>query len=60
MVSTVRKSQARIPAAWWRRNWLHVGLRLGAGPKPALRSTAAIVAAETLTPSLRSSPRIRM
>ncbi len=60
MVSTVRKSHASIPAAWWRRNSLHVGPRLGAGAKPERRSTVAIVVAETLTPSLSSSPRIRM
>src|SRR6266511_4165131 len=58
--TTVRKSQARIPAACWRRNWPHVGPRLGAGPRPARRSTVAIVVAETLTPSLSISPRIRM
>ncbi len=32
-VSTVRKSQAMIPEAWWRRNSLHVGPRRGAGPR---------------------------
>jgi hypothetical protein len=60
IVSTVRKSQARIPAAWERRNSLHVGLPLGAGPRPELRSTVAIVVAETLMSTFRSSPRIRM
>jgi hypothetical protein len=60
IVSTVRKSHARIPAACCRRNALHVGPRLGAGPRPARRSTVATVVAETFTPSLNSSPRIPM
>jgi hypothetical protein len=60
IVSTVRKWQARIPAASERRNSLHEGPRLGAGPRPELRSTVAIVVAETLMPSFRSSSRIRM
>jgi hypothetical protein len=46
MVSTVRKSHAKIPAAWWWRNSLHVGPRLGAGPSPARLSTVAIVVAD--------------
>src|SRR5436309_2623518 len=34
IVSTVRESQARVPAAWARRNWVQVGpLRRGAGPR---------------------------
>jgi len=46
--------------AWARRNSPHVGpIRRGAGPRPPRRSTFAIVVAEILIPSLRSSPLIR-
>jgi hypothetical protein len=41
-LSTVKKSQARIPAACWRRNACHVvGARRGAGSGPWRRSVAA-------------------
>jgi hypothetical protein len=58
-VSTVKKSNARIPRAWARRNSLQVGpARRGAGPRPFPRSSVRILVAETLMPSLASSPRI--
>ena len=45
--------------AWSLRNCVQVGpIRRGAGPRPLLRSTVAMVVAETSTPSFRSSPRI--
>jgi hypothetical protein len=57
----VKKSSARIPWAWARRNSLQVGPpRRGAGPSPARRSSVRILVADTLMPSLASSPRIRM
>jgi hypothetical protein len=34
--------------------------RRGAGPRPDLRNTVAIVVAETLIPSFSSSPSMRM
>jgi hypothetical protein len=60
-VSTVKKSQARIPAACWRRNARHVLLpaRRGAGSRPWRRSVTLIAVAETDTPSRNSSPLIR-
>jgi hypothetical protein len=61
-VSTVRKSQARMPAAWRRRNDRHVvavAARRGAGWRPLARSTLAMVLAETRQPSRSSSPRMR-
>jgi len=61
IVSTVKKSKARIPFACDLRNSLHVGPdRRGAGPSPFARSRVRILVAETLMPSLASSPRIRM
>jgi hypothetical protein len=45
MVSTVRKSQATIAAAWWRRNdrqVVDVAARRGAGWRPLARRTLAI------------------
>jgi hypothetical protein len=49
----------KMARAWARRNSRHVGpIRRGAGPRPWRRSTFAIVVAETLTPSLMSSPLI--
>jgi hypothetical protein len=58
-VSTVKKSQAMIPAAWVRRNSDHVGpARRGAGPRPALLTSVLMVVAPTAIPSLRSSPWI--
>jgi hypothetical protein len=59
-VSTVKKSTARIPRAWLRRNPLQVGpARRGAGPNPFRRRSVRIAVAETLIPSLASSPLIR-
>jgi hypothetical protein len=59
-VSTVKKSAARIPVAWWRKNSAHVGaLRRGAGPRPSRRRSVRIAVAETVIPSLASSPLIR-
>jgi hypothetical protein len=47
--------------AWSRRNSDQLGpIRRGAGPRPALRNTVAIVVAETLIPSPFSSPWMRM
>jgi hypothetical protein len=46
--------------AWARRNSDQLGpIRRGAGPRPELRNTVAIVVAETLIPSFGSSPWIR-
>jgi hypothetical protein len=61
-VSTVRKSQARMPAACWRRNDRQVGdaaARRGAGWRPLARRTLAMELAETRRPSRSSSPRMR-
>jgi hypothetical protein len=59
VVSTVKKSTAKIPWAWVRRNSLHDGpLRRGAGPRPCRRRTVRIAVADTRTPSFSSSPRI--
>jgi hypothetical protein len=52
MVSTVRKSHARIPAAWDRRNSLHVGPRRGAGPSPRRRRSVAMVGGRDPDPQL--------
>jgi hypothetical protein len=50
-----------MPYAWARRNTDQLGpLRRGAGPRPDLHSTVAIVVAETLMPSFSGSPSIRM
>ena len=60
MVSTVKKSVARIPRAWLRRNSAQVGPpRRGAGPSPCRRRSVRIAEAETRMPSLASSPLIR-
>jgi hypothetical protein len=46
--------------AWARRNSGQLGpIRRGAGPRPELRNTVAIVVAETLIPSFSISPSIR-
>src|SRR6266536_1585583 len=51
IVSTVKKSQATIPAAWALRNCVHVGPeRRGAGPKPCRRSNVLIVLAAPTLP----------
>src|SRR6266545_1398106 len=50
--STVKKSNARMPRAWARRNSLHDGLlRRGAGPRPSRRRTVRIAVADTRIPS---------
>lgn len=50
----------RIPCAWLRRHSPQVGPdRRGAGPSPLRRKSVRIAIAETLIPSLTSSPRIR-
>jgi hypothetical protein len=60
MVSTVKKSQATIPAACWRRNARHdVAVRRGAGSSRWRRSVVRIAVAETCTPSRSSSPWMR-
>ena len=61
-VSTVRKSQARMPAAWRRRNDRHVvdpAARYGAGWRPLARRTLAMELAETRQPRCSSSPQMR-
>jgi hypothetical protein len=60
MVSTVRKSQARIDSPCWRRKLRQLcRSRCGAGGMPASASTLRTSVAETLMPSLRNSPTIR-
>src|SRR5207245_2319519 len=57
----VKKSIARAPLACARRNSVHVGPeRCGAGPIRLWRRIVRIAVAETRTPSLESSPLIRM
>src|SRR5712671_3722435 len=59
-VSTVKKSHARTPAAWERRNWVQLEpLRLGAGPRPWRRRMLRTEVADTFVPSLAHSPQIR-
>jgi hypothetical protein len=59
-VSTVKKSQATIPAASWRRNALQdLAARRGAGFSPWRRSVVRITVAERRTPSWSSSPWMR-
>ena len=61
-VSTVRKSQAWMLAAWRRRNDRHVvdlAARRGAGWRPLARRTLAMELAEIRQPSRSSSPRMR-
>ena len=56
-----RSSLPSRPYAWARRNSDQLGpRRRGAGPRPDLRNTVAIVVAETLIPSFSSSPSMRM
>jgi hypothetical protein len=58
---TVRKSQASIPAACARRNAVHRRpLRRGAGPRRCRRRIRRTDVADTLTPTLRHSPTIRI
>jgi hypothetical protein len=60
IVSTVKKSQATIPAACRRRNTCHeVAARLGARSSRWQRSVVRIADADTCTPSRSSSPLIR-
>jgi len=59
-VSTVKKSQAMIPAACWRRNDRQlVGGHLGAGSRPWAHRILRIELADTRQPSRNSSPWIR-
>jgi hypothetical protein len=59
-VSTLKKSQARMPVVCWRRNDRQlVAARRGAGSRPWARSTRRIELADTRTPSRSSSPWIR-
>jgi hypothetical protein len=54
IVSTVRKSQASVPAACMRRNSVQLGPpRRGAGPRRCDRRMVRTDVADTLTPSLR-------
>ena len=58
--SAERRSLASKLCAWARRNSDQLGpIRRGAGPRPALRNTVAIVFAETPIPSPFSSPWMR-
>ncbi|WP_323178695.1 hypothetical protein [Streptomyces sp. NBC_01381] len=58
-VSTWKKSTARIPEAWLRRNCAQVGPeRRGAGSIPALFRIAQTVEAPTGRPARASSPAI--
>jgi hypothetical protein len=58
--STVKKSQAMIPAACWRRNDRQLlEARRGAGSRPWAHSTLRIELADTRQPSRNSSPWIR-
>jgi hypothetical protein len=59
MVSTVKKSQATIPAACWRRNARQVVGRRGAGSSPWRRSVVRIAVAQTRIPRRSSSPLMR-
>ena len=60
MVSTVKKSQATIPAACWRRNARHVVVvGRGAGSSAWRRRVVRMAVAETRTPSRSSSPWMR-
>jgi hypothetical protein len=60
MVSTVKKSQARMPAACRRRNDRQVvEARRGAGSTPWARSTRRMELAEIWQPRRSSSPQIR-
>jgi hypothetical protein len=59
-VSTVKKSHARMPAAWRCRNDLQVvGARRGAGWMQWPRSTLLMELADTRQPRRSNSPRIR-
>jgi hypothetical protein len=59
-VSTVKKSQATIPAACWRRKARHdVAVRRGAGSIRWRCSVVRIAVAETRVPSRSSSPWMR-
>jgi hypothetical protein len=59
-VSTVKKSQATIPAACWRRTDRKVvSTRRGEGSNPCRRSIVRMVVAETLMPRCWSSPLMR-
>jgi hypothetical protein len=56
-VSTVKKSQATIPAAWVRRNVVHESdARFGAGLIPAVLRIAHTVDPPIVMPSRASSP----
>jgi hypothetical protein len=60
-VSTVKKSQASVVAACWRRNDRQVVCaRCGAGGRPSRANTFRTAVAEMLIPRLRSSPTIRL
>jgi hypothetical protein len=59
-VSTVKKAQARMAAACWRRNDRPlVEARRGAGSRPWARNTRLIELADTRTPRCNSSPWMR-
>ena len=59
-LSTVRKSQATMLAAWVRRNSRQLGPDpRGAGPSPARASSRRTVDGDNRKPSLASSPPIR-
>ncbi len=56
-----RSSPPSMLCAWARRNSDQLGpIPRGAGPRPEARNTVAIVVAETLIPSFKSSPWMHM
>jgi len=58
-VSTVKKSQARMLEACWRRNCCQVGpVRRGDGSRPSAMRMRLTVLEETRVSSLRISPAI--
>jgi hypothetical protein len=57
----VKKSHATMLEACWAKNCRHVvPPRRGAGPKPRRASSFLIAVADTLIPSFRSSPWMRL
>ncbi|MDN3357646.1 hypothetical protein [Actinomadura sp. DC4] len=60
IVSTLKKSQAKISDAWALRNWLQVrSPRCGAGSNPAFFKIAQTVAGAIFRPSTAISPAMR-
>jgi hypothetical protein len=60
-VATVKRSQARMPVAWVRRNVRHdASIRRGAGSRPAVCKMRHTVAGPVRYPRPASSPCIRL